>query len=208
MLACMGACFGFCVGVLHVYGCSSDMFQYFIILLLNLLLVCLVIFAEVYTGNFPTNIFHSWAYFKIFFFLWCPQPEALHFRLIGNLKKLVWLNGESVGENEVNIALRQSAGSCLSQLLVLGNSRADTSLPRSLVLGSGAHIIMQVSRLKPEKVSEADNSWYSLVSPPLVHLIFVSAQRSDLGNYDCTQERHKLWKDLTSVKEGQRVEIF
>ncbi|XP_025105112.1 leucine-rich repeat-containing protein 9-like isoform X2 [Pomacea canaliculata] len=95
--------------------------------------------------------------------LW-KKPEALHFRLIGNLKKLVWLNGESVGENEVNIALRQSAGSCLSQLLVLGNSRADTSLPRSLVLGSGAHIIMQVSRLKPEKVSEADNSWYSLVT--------------------------------------------
>lgn len=92
------------------------------------------------------------------------QLDDMRIRVLGRQKFLKWLNGEPVTENEMAMALRVFAGSCISQLSLLTNSRMDTVMPRSLAIGSGAHIITTYSRLKPDKVSDADISWYSKVS--------------------------------------------
>ena len=82
---------------------------------------------------------------------------------MGRIKSLKWLNGEMVSEQEGQMALRVAAGSRISQLSLLTNSRTDTVLPRSLSLGCGAHIIAYNSRLKPNKGSDSDTVWYSKV---------------------------------------------
>ncbi|XP_076442127.1 leucine-rich repeat-containing protein 9-like isoform X2 [Babylonia areolata] len=92
------------------------------------------------------------------------KPVALKLRVVGRIKTLKWLNGEAVTEQEGQMSLRMAAGSRISQLSLLTNSRTDTMLPRSLSLGCSAHIICQNSRLKPDKVSENDTSWYNKVT--------------------------------------------
>lgn len=96
------------------------------------------------------------------------KPEGLRLRVVGRLKSLRGLNGEMITEAETTMALRVAAGSRISQLSLLTNSRTDTVLPRSLSMGSGAQIIALNSRLKPDKVSDADTSWYAKVTT--VHL--------------------------------------
>ncbi|KAL8572554.1 hypothetical protein ACOMHN_040458 [Nucella lapillus] len=92
------------------------------------------------------------------------KPEALNLRIVGRIKTLKWLNGEAVTDQEGQMALRMAAGSRISQLSLLTNSRTDSMLPRSLSLGCGAHIIAHNSHLKPDKVSETDTGWYSKVT--------------------------------------------
>ncbi|KAK7487003.1 hypothetical protein BaRGS_00021673, partial [Batillaria attramentaria] len=91
-------------------------------------------------------------------------PDGLRLRVVGRLKSLKWLNGEHITEGESTMALRVAAGSRISQLSLLTNSRTDLTLPRSLSMGSGAQILVHNSRLKPDKVSDADISWYSKVT--------------------------------------------
>ncbi|XP_070181590.1 leucine-rich repeat-containing protein 9-like isoform X2 [Littorina saxatilis] len=92
------------------------------------------------------------------------KPDGLRLRVVGRIKTLKWLNGEVVSEKESQMALRVAAGSRISQLSLLTNSRTDSMLPRTLSLGCGAHKIAHNSRLKPSKGSDQDTSWYSTVT--------------------------------------------
>ncbi|XP_005098353.1 leucine-rich repeat-containing protein 9 [Aplysia californica] len=88
----------------------------------------------------------------------------LRLRAIGRLKNLQMLDGKRVEEEEAALAFRCAAGSRISQLSLLTHSRTDSTVPRSLSLGTCAHIISTVSRHKPMKSSENDASWYSQVT--------------------------------------------
>ena len=94
----------------------------------------------------------------------CLQAVDLRLRAIGRLKNLQSLDGKRVEDEEAALALRCAAGSRISQLSLLAHSRTDQAVPRSLSLGSSAHIITSVSRHKPMKSSETDATWYGQVS--------------------------------------------
>ncbi|KAL3874482.1 hypothetical protein ACJMK2_037491, partial [Sinanodonta woodiana] len=92
------------------------------------------------------------------------KPENLRLRIIGRLKSLTILNGTQVTEVESSSALRVAAGSRISQLSLISHSRTTHQKPRSLSLMSTAQILCSQNRNRPEKVGEADSSWYSKVT--------------------------------------------
>ncbi|KAK3093172.1 hypothetical protein FSP39_012192 [Pinctada imbricata] len=92
------------------------------------------------------------------------KPENLRLRVIGRLKSLTLLDGSAVTEIEATAALRVAAGSRISQLSLLTHSRTDNHRPRSLNLLSTAQIMERYSRLRPEKVGDNDNHWYTKVT--------------------------------------------
>lgn len=77
------------------------------------------------------------------------------------------LNGVKVTEDEATAALRMAAGSRISQVSLLGQSRRDTARPRTLSLLSYAQVICQYSRKKLDRVNEQDNLWYPKVGRSL-----------------------------------------
>ncbi|GFN97682.1 leucine-rich repeat-containing protein 9 [Plakobranchus ocellatus] len=92
------------------------------------------------------------------------KAKDLRLRTIGRLRNLQVMDLRNVEEEEAARALRCAAGSRISQLSLLTHSRTDTEVPRSLSLGDSAHIITQISRLKPFKSSDLDVTWYLQVT--------------------------------------------
>ncbi|CAH1791753.1 unnamed protein product [Owenia fusiformis] len=92
------------------------------------------------------------------------KEDGLRLRAIGRLKSLQMLDGTPVIESENTAALRMAAGSRISQVSLLAQSRTDQSRPRSLSLNSYAQVLAQTSRHKPDRVGEQDNLWYSKVT--------------------------------------------
>ncbi|XP_071079047.1 leucine-rich repeat-containing protein 9-like [Haliotis cracherodii] len=92
------------------------------------------------------------------------KPDGLRLRVIGRLKSLTLLDDQPVTEEEATAALRVAAGSRISQLSLLTQSRVDATTPRSLSLNTTAQIVLHMSRQKPEKFGEHDTSWYLKVS--------------------------------------------
>ncbi|KAJ8046058.1 Leucine-rich repeat-containing protein 9 [Holothuria leucospilota] len=92
------------------------------------------------------------------------KPEGLRLRTIGRLKSLTLLNNQPVTESESTAALRMAAGSRVSQVSLLAHSRTDTARPRSLSLLTCAQLLTQMSRNKPDRMSESDSEWYLKVT--------------------------------------------
>ena len=92
------------------------------------------------------------------------QPEGIRLRAIGRMKMLTKLNGMPVTEAESTAALRLAAGSRISHVSLIGHSRMDGALIRSLYLGSNAQVQEKFSRMKPDRVTEQDDDWYHRVS--------------------------------------------
>ncbi|XP_022094850.1 leucine-rich repeat-containing protein 9-like [Acanthaster planci] len=92
------------------------------------------------------------------------KPDGVRLRTIGRLKSLSMLDGQAVTESEATAALRMAAGSRVSQVSLLAHTRTDTIRPRSLSLASCAQLLTQISRQKPDRLSENDGNWYSKVT--------------------------------------------
>ena len=78
------------------------------------------------------------------------------------------LNNSPVTEGEAAAALRLAAGSRISQVSLLSYSRTDHHQPRSLSLFPYAQVLYQVSRNRPDRLSDQDNMWYLKV----IHTVF------------------------------------